>query len=792
SSFKMRTKLMKHLLDSNCSSKRVRPVENDADTVNVTMDMTLSNVIDMEWTNEIMIWKPEEWSGIQTISVDAADIWLPDTILYNNVFEEFDGRLDNVKTLVRVHYTGKTTWNAPFIFKTLCKIKVKNFPFDRQQCKLKFGSWRYAAKELNLWFARKTANLDERRIKNGEWDVINVDITRNALVYPCCPDDVYPDITFIINIRRRSLYYIFNLIIPNFLIALLAFFSFYIPVECGERISFVMTVLLSMFVFLLLVAESIPPTSEAVPAIGVFFTSSIVLVALALVATGFVCHGNVDAKGVAAYYEDRIIHEIIGRYSSKVRPVLNAKDTVNVTLDITFNNIIDLDEKFQILKTSIWVRQSWNNPYFTWNVSEYGGLTSIIVDSRKIWLPDFALYNNIHEESSAHLDQRITRVRVYSSGATYWASPYVFKTLCKINVENFPFDTQKCKLTFGAWQYDGNEVNIKNNKQLANIAKTRVPSGEWDVLKIDIERTVVFYQCCPNLPYPEVSFIIHMKRKPLFFIVNLIIPNILIALLAFFSFFIPVECGERISFVITVLLSMTVFMLLIAESIPPTSDAVPLIGIYYTFSIIEVFLALAATAVSLKINYSYLFGSGLSSGTKRVIFQFIAPCLGFDVPKLLGVKTREKHRNPSSIAYRCNCCNGQRSSAASPTDDMDRTVHQEPVCNGKPRNHDNKQYNYLMSSSNKNNHHAQTESLMLDAMDGCMQPRMYYRRRQDHGMVVDDDDDDQVALGLNEEERQVKESKLAAYIIDRFFLWIFTAAYIISSALILSIPLYKS
>ena len=38
---------MKHLLDSNCSSKRVRPVENDADTVNVTMDMTLSNVIDM-------------------------------------------------------------------------------------------------------------------------------------------------------------------------------------------------------------------------------------------------------------------------------------------------------------------------------------------------------------------------------------------------------------------------------------------------------------------------------------------------------------------------------------------------------------------------------------------------------------------------------------------------------------------------------------------------------------------------------------------------------------------------
>lgn len=212
--------------------------------------------------------------------------------LFPSVFEEFDGRLDNIKTLVLVNHTGKTTWNAPFIFKTLCKIKVKNFPFDRQQCKLKFGSWRYAANQLNLWFKDEKATLDDKRIKNGEWHVVNVEVTRNALVYPCCPKDVYPDITFIINIKRRSLFYMFNLIIPNFLIALLAFFSFYIPVECGERISFVMTVLLSMFVFLLLVAESIPPTSEAVPAIGVYFTSSIILVALALVATGFVLKIN--------------------------------------------------------------------------------------------------------------------------------------------------------------------------------------------------------------------------------------------------------------------------------------------------------------------------------------------------------------------------------------------------------------------------------------------------------------------------------------------------------------------
>jgi hypothetical protein len=193
---------------------------------------------------------------------------------------------------VRVGYQGNIIWNAPFIFKTLCKINVKNFPFDQQHCKLKFGSWQYSAKQLDLWSLAGGGHLDLNRIKNGEWDVIKVVVERNENEYPCCPGEVYPDITFVFNMKRRSLFYMFNLIIPNFLIALLAFFSFYIPVECGERISFVMTVLLSMFVFLLLVAESIPPTSDAVPAIGVYFTSSIVLVSLALVATGFVLKIN--------------------------------------------------------------------------------------------------------------------------------------------------------------------------------------------------------------------------------------------------------------------------------------------------------------------------------------------------------------------------------------------------------------------------------------------------------------------------------------------------------------------
>ena len=54
--------------------------------------------------------------------------------------------------------------------------------------------------------------------------------------YPCCPEP-YVDITFSIEIRRRTLYYFFNLIVPCVLIASMAVLGFTLPPESGEKLS---------------------------------------------------------------------------------------------------------------------------------------------------------------------------------------------------------------------------------------------------------------------------------------------------------------------------------------------------------------------------------------------------------------------------------------------------------------------------------------------------------------------------------------------------------------------------
>ena len=69
-----------------------------------------------------------------------------------------------------------------------------------------------------------------------------------------------------------------------------------------------------------------------------------------------------------------------------------------------------------------------------------------------------------------------------------------------------------------------------------------------------------------------------MRRRPLFYMYNLVFPCALMIVLGAMVFCLPPESGEKISLAMTVLLTMTVFMLVVMENIPPTSEVVPLLG----------------------------------------------------------------------------------------------------------------------------------------------------------------------------------------------------------------------
>lgn len=118
------------------------------------------------------------------------------------------------------------------MLRTKCKINVEYFPFDSQNCILKFGSWTYDGYRLDVQNESDSIDLG-MYIDSAEWYLASAPAKRNVLKYFCCPEP-YPDITFTVNIQRRSLFYLTNLILPLVVISVLITFVFTLPPESGK------------------------------------------------------------------------------------------------------------------------------------------------------------------------------------------------------------------------------------------------------------------------------------------------------------------------------------------------------------------------------------------------------------------------------------------------------------------------------------------------------------------------------------------------------------------------------
>ena len=88
---------------------------------------------------------------------------------------------------------------------------------------------------------------------------------------------------------------------------------------------------------------------------------------------------------------------------------------------------------------------------------------------------------------------------------------------------------------------------------------------------------MVVFSCCPE-PYIFINYFILIKRRPLFYLFNMVMPCILISMVALLGFYLPSESGEKISLGITTLLSMTVFLMMVVEQMPPSSENLPVVG----------------------------------------------------------------------------------------------------------------------------------------------------------------------------------------------------------------------
>lgn len=241
-----------------------------------------------------------------------------------------------------------------------------------------------------------------------------------------------------------------------------------------------------------------------------------------------------------------LYHHLFDNYDPECRPVRRPEDTVTITLKVTLTNLISLNEKEETLTTSVWIGIEWQDYRLNFSKDDFAGVEILRVPSEHVWLPEIVLENNIDGQFGVAYD---CNVLVYEGGSVSWLPPAIYRSTCAVEVTYFPFDWQNCSLIFRSQTYNAEEVefifavdddgNAINKIDIDTAAFTE--NGEW---AIDYCPGMIRHYEGGSTEDPgetDVIYTLIIRRKPLFYVINIIVPCVLISGLVLLAYFLPAQ-----------------------------------------------------------------------------------------------------------------------------------------------------------------------------------------------------------------------------------------------------------
>ncbi|CAC5418662.1 unnamed protein product [Mytilus coruscus] len=278
------------------------------------------------------------------------------------------------------------------------------------------------------------------------------------------------------------------------------------------------------------------------------------------------------------------------QYNPDLKPVSN----VTMTITIAFFNLglNHFDEVDGILSVSGGLEISWFDNSLKWNPKDYNGISEMLVSKSVIWFPHLTLMTDAQQLQPFGANS-LFKILIRHDGFIYWTPADIINSKCAANIRKFPYDEQECSILFMAW-----DITWKTHLQAASVPyidyyENKHP--DWNTKGVISRQGKIF----GNTSH---EFVFKIKREPLYYNILVFLPVSLLSLLNPLVFLLPHECGERLGYGITILLSFVIFLTLASDKIPATSNPISFLIVF----IIMVFVA-SAVITFLNIINAYLF-----------------------------------------------------------------------------------------------------------------------------------------------------------------------------------------
>ncbi|KAK0131619.1 Acetylcholine receptor subunit beta [Merluccius polli] len=353
---------------------------------------------------------------------------------------------------------------------------------------------------------------------------------------------------------------------------------------------------------------------------------------------GACCLWRLCAVGESTEGESNLMKSIFTNYNLKVRPARSAVERVVVRVGMMLTSFVGLNMKNEEMSTTVVMNLEWTDHRLSWNPKEHNGIEVLRVPSAKVWLPDIVLFNKYEpgtiNDGVFHV-ALLVHVQVYSSGRVTWTPPALYCSSCGVKVTYFPFDWQNCTMQFRSYTYDSTEIDLQyaldaKGKEIREIILDEgfSESSEWYIRHKPSKKNM------NEDMYEDITFYLIIERKPLYYIFNIIIPCILITIIAIFNFYLPPDAGEKMGLSINVLLTITVFLLLLADKVPETSLGVPIIVNYIMFTMILVTFSVILSVVVLNLHHRSPNTHQMPMWVRKIFIHLLPPYLGMLRPKV--------------------------------------------------------------------------------------------------------------------------------------------------------------
>ena len=286
-----------------------------------------------------------------------------------------------------------------------------------------------------------------------------------------------------------------------------------------------------------------------------------------------------------------LLSDLLRNYDTGVRPVENQDDGVNVSVNLFLKSIQEFDEVKGMFAFVGGLHTEWNDCSIRWSPDRYGGLEEITIPYKRVWVPNLALTSASEEMES--LGQNWNVVRYFDDGDAYKLAADVFKSTCSVNVKNYPFDIQECVTSFNVLGYSSRELFLTPLEKKVDMS-IYMNNPFWDIVGSSAGTSDLGGGL-------QIDFTFRIQRKSSYIVLNVILPILFLCLINVLVFLLPAESGERTGFSTTVLLSIAVFMIIVSDTLPKTSEPVPVISYKLTIDMVTSSLIVLVTILNLRL-----------------------------------------------------------------------------------------------------------------------------------------------------------------------------------------------